>query len=268
MRRMRRGMKVTFKHWGAKSASGRYRAIIPSRELMSMGVERGNDWLVIGKHGWDWERETAGFGRVCFDVCDDHFDDHAGDHYRLGIDLADMVTCNSLEMCRIIKAKTGRDSVCIPDPYEQPEREPRVHDHVLWFGHESNLGDLLPWADRFAMLEVVTGGGRPGVTWWSPRAMDEAFDRAGVVIIPTGKSMAKSGNRAIEAIRRGLFVVAGYLPAYADLGVYIGDIGDGVEWALGHREEAMQRIKTSQDYVRDEYSPKRIAGLWKQALLV
>ena len=79
--------------------------------------------------------------------------------------------------------------------------------------------------------------------------------------------MAKSGNRAIESIRRGLFVVAGYLPAYGDLGVYTGDIGDGVRWALSHQMVVLDRIKAAQTYIRTEYSPERIAGLWKQALM-
>ena len=98
--------------------------------------------------------------------------------------------------------------------------------------------------------------------------MDAAFERAGLVIIPTGKSMAKSGNRAIESLRRGLFVVAGYLPAYADLGIYIGDISDGVKWALSHQDEVIYRIKSAQDYIRNEYSPERIGQLWIKALSV
>ncbi len=78
--------------------------------------------------------------------------------------------------------------------------------------------------------------------------------------------MAKSGNRAIESIRRGLYVIAGYLPAYSDLGIYIGDIRDGVDWALSHRTTVLDRIAASQDYVRSEYSPERIAQLWRKAL--
>jgi len=78
--------------------------------------------------------------------------------------------------------------------------------------------------------------------------------------------MAKSGNRAVEAIRRGLYVVANPLPAYADLGMWQGDIRQGVDWALSHRGEVLRRIKNSQDYVRHEYSPQRIGRLWANAL--
>ena len=261
-------MNVTFKDWGSSLASSRYRSLIPAQELKKHGIEQGNDWLVIGKHGWDWKKQTAGFKRVCFDVCDDHFNTPSGDFYREAIQQADLVTSNSQEMARVVKEKTGRESIVIPDPYEQPERKARVHDHLLWFGHQSNLGDLLPWLDRLDNLEVVSGVRVNGVVQWSPEAMDAAFERAGLVVIPTGKSMAKSGNRAIESLRRGLFVVTGYLPAYADLGIYIGDISDGVKWALSHQDEVIYRIKSAQDYIRNEYSPERIGQLWIKALFV
>jgi hypothetical protein len=259
-------MKVTFRHFGAHLASSRYRSILPAQWLKANGIEEGRDWLVIGKHGWDWGKETRGFSRVCFDVCDDHFDDQFGEHYRQAIASASLVTCNSAEMARVILAKTGAVATVIPDPYEQPEHEARIGDNLLWFGHRSNLGDLLPWLDRLGSIEIVSNVNATGITAWTPEAMDRAFSRAGLVVIPTGKSMAKSGNRAIESIRRGLFVVAGYLPAYADLGIFVGDIGDGVDWALSHREEALRRVKDAQRYVAREYGMDRIGRLWNQAL--
>lgn len=255
---------ITFKHWGPKLASSRYRAIIPATELAKAGLSGGSDWLVIGKHGWDWNQETKGFKRVCFDICDDHFNDGYGEHYREASNLADRITCNSREMARIIQAETGRSAVVIPDPYEQPQRPPRLHESLLWFGHRSNLPDLDPWLPGLSNLQIVSNV--PGATQWSPETMDRAFETAGLVILPTGKSMAKSGNRAIESIRRGLFVVAGYLPAYGDLGIYMGDIHDGIDWALSHPELAIERIKASQDYIREEYSPQNIAQQWLNAL--
>lgn len=256
-------MSVTFKHCGEHLASSRYRAVIPTRELARLGIDQGSDWVVMNKHGWDWDKQTAGYGRTCFDICDDHFDGPHAEHYRGCAQKADLLTCNSLEMQRLIRAKTGRAAVFIPDPYEQPQCEPKVNDRLLWFGHRTNLRDLEPW-QGLKNLRILTNA--EGFPQWSPKAMDQAFTDAGLVVIPTGKSMAKSGNRAIEAIRRGLFVVAGYLPAYADLGIYIGNIADGVDWALSHPEEAKRKIKLAQAYVRSEYSPYRIGRLWQKAL--
>jgi hypothetical protein len=259
-------MNVTFRHFGAHLASSRYRSIIPGNELRRRGILPGLDWLVIGKHGWDWAHQTAGFGRVCFDVCDDHFNGKHGEHYRKGCRKAALITCNSEEMARIIHRETGRDAVVIPDPYEQLWNPPRIGDRLLWFGHQSNLPDLTPWMGQLENLEIVTTLDMPGITQWSPEAMDAAFNRAGLVVIPTGKSLAKSANRAVESIRRGLFVVAGYLPAYADLGIYIGNVADGVQWALSHPDEVLRRIAASQEYVAREYSPRKIGDEWIKAL--
>lgn len=260
-------MNVTFRHFGAHLASSRYRSIIPAQELNKRGILPGDDWLVVGKHGWCWAHQTSGYKRVCFDVCDDHFNGPHGEHYRNGCRKAALITCNSDEMARIVHDRTGRDAVVIPDPFEQPLKPPKLGDRLLWFGHQSNLSDLMPWLPHLSKLEIVTTlPSVAGVTQWSPETMDAAFDRAGMVVIPTGKSLAKSANRAIESIRRGLFVVAGYLPAYADLGIYIGDISDGVRWALSHGDEVLRRIAASQEYVAREYSPERIGDQWIKAL--
>lgn len=259
-------MNVTFRSFGHHLASSRYRAEIPQAQLASVGIKQGKDWLVIGKHGWSWDTETEGYSRVCFDICDDHFENEHGEHYKTCANRADLVTCNSNEMRRVIKEKTGRDSTVIPDPYEQFECSPKLHDSVLWFGHASNLKDLMPWADGIEKLTVVSNLKADGVVPWNFANMERAFTDCGLVIIPTGKSMAKSGNRAIEAIRRGFFVVAGYLPAYSDLGIYIGNIHDGIDWALSNPRMALRRIEESQRYVHEAYAPWRIGELWKKAL--
>lgn len=257
-------MSVSFYQFGEHVASSRYRAIIPAEELAKLGVQRGNQWLVIGKHSWNWDVATQGFEKVCYDVCDDHFNDRLQNHYRECVDRADLVTCNSHEMRRVIKRETGRDATVIADPYEWPQRSPKFGHSLLWFGHALNLQDVAPYIQTMKP-EIVTNDGY-GFTTWTKDNMQCAFDRAGMVILPTGKSMAKSGNRAIEAIRQGLFVVHGYLPAYGDLGMYCGDIGDGVEWAKRNKDEVIERIRKAQNYIRDEYSPIKIAKQWKAAL--
>lgn len=265
---------VTFRSFGDSLASSRYRAVIPQRALAAQGVAKGNDVLVIGKHGWNWDAEASAFKRVVFDVCDDHFDGTHGVHYRDACAKADAVTCNSLEMARRVKAVTGREAHVIPDPFEWPECRPRVHDDLLWFGHKSNLADVGPWVPRLSGRRVTlvsNVGGDSGVPgWaavqWTPESMAREFQRAGMVIIPTGRSTCKSANRAIEAIRQGLWPVCGPLPAYADLGVWIGDIADGVEWALSNQDEVLKRIGKAQAYVRKAYAPSRIGMLWREVL--
>lgn len=256
---------VTFMKYAERLASTRYRAMIPERELRKMGFVEGPDVLVAAKHG-SWKWADLAYKKLIFDVSDDHFHTAHSEHYREGCKRADLITCPTSVMAQIIKSETGRDAVVIPDPYEQPEKKPRVHDQLLWFGHYLNLPDLEREAPRLIghRLEVVSNA--KGCTEWTPENMDAAFNRAGMVIIPTGKSMAKSANRAVESIRRGLFVVANPLPAYAELGIWQGDIPQGIEWALNHKSEAIKRVYMAQEYVRHEFSPKKIGELWAKAI--
>ena len=141
-------MKVTFKHQGEHLASARYRSIIPAFELSKLGVGLGKDWLILGKHNWKWEDQITGYHSICYDVCDDHYSDAWAEHYTINTLRSDLVTTNSDELKRIIWEKTGRDAVVIPDPYEQPEKEPKIGPNLLWYGHHTNLIDISPYIGR------------------------------------------------------------------------------------------------------------------------
>lgn len=266
--------RVTFRVINPRIASSRLRAIIPQRELAKVGIERGTDILVLGKHGYDWIEATAGYKKIVFDVCDDWFESLHQAHYLQACSAADAVTCNSREMARIIKVHTGRDAWVIDDPWEAEQQPARVHDSLVWFGHKWNLGELEPWVSSLAgrKLAVVSNApldarmGHAKFVEWSHEAMDRECAAAGLAVLPTGRSMAKSANRAIESVRRGLYPICGYLPANADIGVWVGDISDGVEWALTHHDQTMRRIRDAQEYVNWQYHPARIAKLWLEAL--
>lgn len=260
-------MRVTFKHGGEQFASSRYRAIIPQLALQALGVDHGKDILIVGKHGWHWEDVTKGYKKVVFDVCDDHFDGRWAEHYLSCCKRADAVSCNSQAMSQRIFQETGRKATIIPDPYEQPERQPKAGSRLLWFGHWSNIGDLKRvWpALRGRDLTVVSNPPEPlgGVTEWSPEVMDQAFDECDIAVIPTGKSLCKSANRAIEATRRGLFVAADPLPAYSEVGVWTHGVEGGIEWALNNPEEAKAWTAKLQSEVREKFNPVAIGKKWK-----
>lgn len=257
---------ITFLKFKENLASTRYRALIPEKYLLQNGFEHGNDIFICSKHGWP-DEVTKGYKRIVFDVCDDHFLTQHEPHYREWCKRADLITVNSKVMQEIVSRETGREATLIPDPYEQPQKSPRVHNKLLWFGHASNSGDLervLPSLEGYD-IDIVSN--IKNFPMWTPATMNAAFNRAGLVILPTGKSMAKSANRAIESIRRGIYPIANPLPAYSELGIWQGDIAEGCKWALTHKGEVIKRINYLQEYVQNEYSPKRIGELWKQALL-
>lgn len=251
--------KVVFATFGNQLASSRLRASIPQAEVGKLGMAKGMDVVVYGKH-WLGFDDLSPFAKRVFDVCDDHFHGPHDAYYREHIAAADIVTCNSDEMARIIKRETGRDSTVIPDPYESEERPAGIGNGLLWFGHPSNLPDLHQYLDL--KPEILTGAD------WSRERQLVALEKCAAVLIPTGKSMAKSANRMIESIRNGRFVIAGNLPAHDEFRklMWVGDIRNGVEWVKAYPHKAVGQVKLAQDYIRDKYSPEAIGKLWFNAL--
>ncbi len=251
--------KVAFASFGESVASSRLRALIPRRELARMGVQYGHDVIVYGKSFIQMD-ELKPWGKRVFDVCDDHFGTERDAYYREHIAAADLVTCNSDKMAEVILCNTGVFATVIHDPYESLEQPAGIGYGLLWFGHESNLIDLHPYLDL--KPEILTG------SEWSREKQLAALDRCAAVLIPTGKSMAKSANRLIESVRNGRFVIAGELPAHDEFKewMWIGDIREGVKWLSDNHAEAIERITDCQNYIRDRYSPARIGKLWFNAL--
>lgn len=254
--------KVTFANFGPKYASSRLRADIPQRELAKLGIELGRDVLVYGKHVVTLE-QTKLFKKCIFDICDDHFGNEFGDYYRQHAANADLVTVNSDEMAKIVMRETNRVAMVIPDPYESEECEPGIGSYPFWFGHQSNLRDLEPHLP-IPGLQILTGDE------WSRERQLAMLKECSCVVIPTGNRKAKSANRLIESVRNGRFVIAGELPAhdeFKDL-MYIGnDLKNGLEWfKRSNPAEIIQRIRDCQAYIRDRYSPGRIARLWLEAI--
>ena len=258
-------MNVTFADFGPSLASSRLRAAIPQRELKKLGIHRGLDVLVYGKH-WLSSEEILPFRKKIYDVCDDHFDNAHGHYYRKHIAEADVVTCNSEVMRVIIKQRTGRDAVVIPEPYESDEQEPSIGPNLLWYGHQSNLPDLTRIQSRLRHpLTVLSNNTIPP---WSPESFEQEISRPCIVIIPTGKSLAKSENRMVEAIRNGKYVCAEHLPSYEQFGQFfpLGDIPSHIEQVLENPEQAVQKVKMAQSYINTRFSPQTIAKMWLEVI--
>lgn len=260
-------MRVTFADFGPYLASARLRAKIPQRELAKMGILKGNDVLIYGKH-WLTDRLLEGFKTLVYDVCDDHFNNkERGQYYRRHTLMADVVTCNSETMRQRILDETGRKAVVIPEPYESQEGTPKIGPNLLWFGHKLNLVDLDRIKYQFKHPLTVLSN-HPDCTKWSPEAYQREIAKDCIVVIPTGKSLAKSENRMVEAIRCGRYVCAEPLPSYAPFDIYfpLGDIPKHIDRALANPQDSIQRIKDAQAHIRDKYSPRTIAEKWLEVL--
>jgi len=205
-------------------------------------------------------------GGVVFDVVNDHFKTY--ETVRAMADVADRLTVGSVAMAETVYGHTGRDATVIDDPYENDEQEPACDGQgVLWFGHTVNLQGLTKYRDRVKgmRLTLCTNHQGPGIVPWSLESERACLDQCAVVLM-TGTNPGASTNRVVKAIRAGRFVVCPEDCAESwkqfESHIWVGDVREGVEWALNNREEVCNKIRQAQQQVRDRFSPQTIGQQW------
>jgi hypothetical protein len=170
---------------------------------------------------------------------------------------------------------------------------------LLWFGYPQSLPPLLkllPALEAFSRrqalgLTVVTQHfpelaalatperARAGAAFrlnfvpWTPFVMDSMIALADIVLIPVDYRdpvrQAKSPNRLVAGLQGGRFVVAHPLAAYAPYAAFswIGeDLCAGLDWAIRHPGEVMERIARGQAFVDEKHSPQAVARFWLDVL--
>jgi hypothetical protein len=260
---------ISFIHEGGRGmASFRYRCEAPARALGALINDLNADTLIFSKPT-EANRLLAADAilagkKVIVDFCDDHF--VRSKHYRTIAHMVHGITCPT-EVMRLVLASMGLDARVIPDPYLYEERQPHCGGHnLLWFGHAVNIESirrLIPSLNPRWPLRVVSNS--PDTIRWSEEVLEAEMKHADIVILPATAAY-KSNNRALEAIRRGCFVVAEPHPSLAGIPIYVGNIPDGIEWALRDLKRANFRTRDAQHFIRESYSPQTTADAWRTAI--
>jgi hypothetical protein len=166
---------------------------------------------------------------------------------------------------------------------------------LLWFGYAMNIPpliDMLPALDdlarrhpllltlvtrQFAELPQVATPQRSGDSAalrvefheWQPHIMDGVLAAHDLVLIPSefrnSLKQAKSPNRLVAGLHAGRLVVAHPLAAYAPYAefAWIGeDLCAGIEWAIRHPREALERVAHGQAFIDQRHSPQVVARFW------
>jgi hypothetical protein len=235
-------------------ASYRLRVSIPQKHLGIPSRQGLGDVTFFFKNGCPLLASRID-GPVVYDVVNPHFSDP---DYQAMVKAADVVTCSSPAMQWAIRKAFGLESVVIPDPYENEERKAACEgDKVVWFGHQANLNTLEPYRD---LNPVICTGEN-----WSRQQEDKDLASAAVVLL-TGSNPGASSNRPVKALRAGRFVVCPEEspPSWKELAdfIWIGDVREGVRWALDNREEACRKVTLGQQFVKTRFSPQSIGSQW------
>jgi hypothetical protein len=205
-------------------------------------------------------------GPVVYDVVNDHFKGPQAVDYHAMCSVAQTITCASEAMAECIKFYTGRDATVIDDPWETEERPAAVEgEGVLWFGHSANIASLLPHIEAIGPKLLICSNVRSAHVPWTLENEGKCLQGAAVAVL-TSSSPGASANRVVKAIRAGRFVVCGSGAPHSWQAmapyIWIGDVGEGIRWALNNREEACKKIQAGQAYIREKFSPQLIGSQW------
>jgi glycosyltransferase involved in cell wall biosynthesis len=108
---------------------------------------------------------------------------------------------------------------------------------------------------------------------WSREMVEREVTAADLVVLPQESSSewgrVKSHNRVVEALRGGRFPIVSPIPSYQELAhvAWVGeDLAAGVEWAMSHPSEVVDRIAAGQALVEERFSPHLIGNRWAALL--
>jgi glycosyltransferase involved in cell wall biosynthesis len=266
-------------HW-PEMASYRLRVEIPRKHLgLKSKLAEPGDVCFFYKHPLDLlevaQVQRRKGRRIVYDVVNNWFDLDRLKHIYHGMcALADVVTCGSAAMARIIKDKTGRDAIVVEEPYENRVAEPHTSGRkVLWFGQRSNLANLPAVCEElrgldFPLLVMSDVDDDKRVQRWTPEGEAAALAKADIVLL-SGVNAGASANRLVKAVRAGCYVVATDVESYREFAdwVSVGDVRGGMEWALSNPDECRRRVLLAQAHIENRFAPQRIGEAWKRVFL-
>lgn len=258
-------------------ASYRLRAEFPAAYLGARLNEIDSDIVVFSKPTYldvqlaDQCKKNG--QKVVVDICDNHFSvPTTGPIYKEIISMADRVVCPTPTMANLIFQNTKCHSDIIPDTYQQQKKPPHANgESLLWFGHQCNLGGLIPWIPYTKTLRVVTGPNPylKNYTLWTPEDLEGELSIANTVFLPTRQGDEyKSPNRLLDSIMSGCFAVCGEHPAYREFRefVWVGKVETGLKWFQVNQDDLNSLVAEAQGYVEANYSPEIIGNQWKRLL--
>lgn len=171
----------------------------------------------------------------------------------------------------------NRRIFCIEDMYENQEHPPNMEsDGVMWYGHPVHQHSFYKHYRRGMkvmsknptrkMIETMGYDFGRNYKWFNLVEEEKLFRESSVVVITASSKHRVSNNRVVKAIMAGKFVVTPNVEMkswqkFKDY-IWMGDVDEGIKWALDNKLKAKLMIKKGQDFIRPIYSPQVIAKQW------
>ncbi len=214
---------------------------------------------------------------------------------------ANLVTTSTPTLANIIHKHTGIHAHIITDPVERERKEPEVKiitdDTVIkfaYYGAGKNF-EVIKWdkivndlktVHKKIEIHVVIGRVNKHLGkvqhlieqkimyayQWTYELQDQIVDDCHFVLIPINvvneNITAKSPNRLIDGIQRGKLVltntgVNSYEP-FRNFSYFVSNFnyGQGLQYAINNRDEALRNIKAGQLYIDQHHTPEIIGKKW------
>tara|TARA_Y100000310_G_scaffold50601_1_gene46590 strand:- start:5 stop:1060 length:1056 start_codon:yes stop_codon:yes gene_type:complete len=126
---------------------------------------------------------------------------------------------------------------------------------------------------RFVMMSDTQ---KKHFVWWSLENEQKYFNKCAMVLLTIRKQTRKNeckvgSNRVIKSIMAGKFVITPEVEneswnEFKDY-MWMGDVNEGIDWAINNKDTACQMIEKGQNYIRSRYHPKIIAQQWIDVIM-
>lgn len=214
---------------------------------------------------------------------------------------ANLVTTSTSSLANIIHRHTGKHAYVISDPAERERKEPEIRiitdDTIIkfaYYGAGKNF-EVIKWdkivndlktVHKKIEIHAVVGRVEKKLSkvkhlieqkiffayQWTYELQDQIVDDCHFIILPivnvNENISAKSPNRLIDGIQRGKLVltnigVNSYEP-FRNFSYFVSNFnyGQGLEYAINNRNEALRNIKAGQLYIDQHHTPEVIGKKW------
>jgi hypothetical protein len=240
--------------------------------------------LVFGKpveYELEMVKHFHSYKKIIVDICDDIRDPaflpkYDNFYYNEMIRRADQIVVASEYLKKVFKERDAIDAVFIGNPYEFDQADPHCKGNkLIWYGHPASIKyamnskywEFLINKRRMALVTLLPDDCIFGnyIPWSLPNLLRQLAVND-IYVQPKSPDF-KGSHRAVEAIRRGCFVVADPHPSLVEIpGIWKGDIVEGIEWATSNLKEANEWTKQAQIYVEQKFHPRLISSAWREIL--
>ena len=256
--------------------SYRSRARLVGKCIENIGQAFNNDMVVLGRIHTEKDVESLRNNNIRYihDICDNKWP-MLEKLWANTNQYATAITTTCYKLRDLIESKVNKEVFVIPDPTEREEEPIKFAPNLarlnaVYYGSAGNL-EQINWSNidlKNVDLKIISN---KGPIFWDYKTQGEFVRQSDLVLLPVNNdhemTQYKGNNRPIDALRQGKFVITNAtIPSWQLLTnfIWLGDINDGIKWAINNPKEVIKKVEAGQKFVRNNYTPEKISKEWER----